>query len=94
MVKFKIVNSIFKKEAVEILSDDGNVIGVRYSTETDKEIKIVSAHISQTTTENQFAGEVLEDNGIDSWPPIPAVIIKFDPSPYIIMGNQIIKVKR
>lgn len=77
---------------VEILVD-GMVCGVIYPEEP-KGIKVVSAHIKETTTENDFTGQVIEDNGSTSWPPIPSVSIRFEPSPYFISGGKIVRLPR
>ena len=74
---------------VEILVD-GEVAGAIYPA-GDKDIKLVSAHIVDTAVEKGFRGEVIEDDGRKSWPPIPAVLIQFNPSPYLIQGNKIVK---
>jgi len=90
-VEFKIKpHSILKNiQVVEILVD-GRTAGVVYPM-GDKGIKIVSAHIEKTQIEKDFVGEVVEDDGSQSWPPIPAVSIIFNPSPYTIIGNKIVK---
>lgn len=76
-------------EIVEILAD-GVVCGVIYPQQ-DKSIKLVSAHIEEHTTGEEFAGEVIADDGSTSWPPIPSLIVRFKSSPYIIEGNRIVK---
>lgn len=81
--------SFTKQDIVEILVD-GKVAGVIYPS-GEKGIKIVSAHISGTSTEDGFAGEVAEDDGTESFPPIPAVLISFNPSPYEIKGGRIVR---
>jgi hypothetical protein len=74
---------------VEILVD-GEVAGVVYPA-GGKSIKLVSAHMEDSSVEEGFGGEVVEDDGSRSWPPIPAVLIQFNPSPYTIKGNKIVK---
>lgn len=74
---------------VEVLVN-GGVAGVIYPA-GEKEIKLVSAHVSESRTEDEFAGEVVHDDGTTSWPPIPSFLVRFDPSPYEIRGNKIVK---
>ena len=74
---------------VEILVD-GEVVGAIYPT-GEKGIKIVSAHIEKTKTEEGFAGKVVEDDGAKSWPPIPAVLITFELRFYSIIVCRIVK---
>jgi hypothetical protein len=76
-------------EAVEILVN-GRVAGVIYPLDP-RGIRIVSAHIGETTKDKEFSGEVVEYDGTSSWPPIPSVNIRFDPSPYRIEGGRIVK---
>ncbi len=78
-------------QVVEILID-GQTVGVMYPMR-DKGIKLVSAHMEmeKTEIEKDFAGEVVKDDGSRDWPPIPAVLITFNPSPYTIIGNKIVK---
>jgi len=77
-------------DIVEILMNR-KVVGVIYPKE-DKGIKIVSAHISASEVEEGFVGKVVEDDGSESFPPIPAVLIDFNPSPYEIRNSKIIKI--
>ncbi|MBI4709376.1 MAG: hypothetical protein HY764_04200 [Candidatus Portnoybacteria bacterium] len=74
---------------VEVLVD-GNVAGIIYPN-GQKAIKIISAHIKDTEVEDKFFGTLIEDKGEKEWPPIPAVRISFEPSPYTIIGRKIIK---
>ena len=62
MVSFRIAgHSIFKeKRIVEIVSDDGKVIGTIYPVAGHNAIKVVSAHVSDTTADEGFAGDVLK----------------------------------
>lgn len=76
---------------VEILID-GKVAGAIYPA-GEKRVKIISAHIEKTEKEDGFSGEMIEDDGSKTRPPIPAVFIKFNPSPYIIKDNKIVKLK-
>lgn len=77
---------------VEILVD-GEVAGVVYPA-GEKGVRIVSAHIKETETEEDFSGEVIENNGTGSLIPIPHVEIQFDPSPYVISGGRIVRLPR
>ncbi len=92
-VEFRIKpHSIYTNiQVVEILID-GQTAGVIYPMR-DKGIKLVSAHIEmeKMEIEKDFAGEVVKDDGSRDWPPIPAVLITFNPSPYTIIGNKIVK---
>jgi len=74
---------------VEILVD-GEVGGVVYPV-GDKSIKLVSAYISTTGKENGFAGKVVKDDGVGSWPPIPAISVEFELSPFEISEDRIVK---
>ena len=89
-IRFRIVkNSFTRQDIVEVLVD-GKVAGVIYPF-GEKGIKIVSAHIVGTIVEENFAGEVVKDDGTESFPPIPAVLINFNPSPYDIEGGRIVR---
>ena len=77
------------REIVEILVD-GEVGGIIYPN-GEEGIKIVSAHITYTETDPDFAGTVVEDDGTKTWPPIPAVLIQFHRTPYTIEGNRIVR---
>lgn len=79
-VEFRITRHTFYSDIsiVEILIDK-KVCGVIYPLE--KGIKLVSAHIEK----------VIEDDGSCSQPPIPAVFIDFNPRPYKIIGNKIVR---
>jgi len=90
-IDFRIApHSIFPNIRIVEILVDGEVAGVIYPA-GEKGIKLVSAHIEATTVEEGFGGEVIEDDGRRSWPPIPAVLIQFNPSPYLIQGNRIVK---
>jgi hypothetical protein len=90
-VEFKIKpHSIYANIQVVEIFIDGQTAGVMYPTR-DKGIKLVSAHMEKTEIEKDFAGEVVKDDGSRDWPPIPAVLITFNPSPYTIIGNKIVK---
>jgi hypothetical protein len=90
-IEFRITTHSYfpEKKIVEILVD-GKCVGVIYPSE-EKGIRIASAHISDTTPEKDFAGEVIEYDGTESWPPIPSVRINFKPSPYIIQDGKLVK---
>jgi len=47
----------------------------------EKGVKLVSAHME----------EVVQSDGIGSFPPIPDIRITFDPQPYTIEGGRIVK---
>jgi hypothetical protein len=89
-VTFRIAKHSIEKgvSLVEILKD-GKVIGSVYPN-GESGIKVVSAHIEDTKVEEGFAGEAREDDR-KVWPPIPAVLIYFHPSPYVIRGDRIIR---
>ena len=76
-------------EVVEIL-ENGAVVGVMYP-QLNKTVKVVSAHIENQERDNDFAGNVVFDDGTASCPPIPSITIKFNPSPYRIVGNRIVR---
>jgi hypothetical protein len=77
---------------VEIL-EDGRFIGAVYP-EGEKGIKLVSAHFAdEPEIDEGFAGTVLSDDGTTSFPPIPSLSIEFEPSPYTIVGNRIVRKK-
>lgn len=75
---------------VEILVD-GKVAGVIYPA-GEKRMRLVSAHITDSALEPDFAGEVVKDDGSLSYPPIPALVVTFSPSAYFIRGNRIVKI--
>ena len=62
---------------------DGKMVAVIYP-DGDKGIKLVSAHIA----------EVVEDDGSESRPPIPEVRIRFDPQPYAIEDDRLVRYPR
>jgi len=64
---------------VEILVD-GEMAAVIYA-DGEKGIKLVSAHMK----------EVVQDDGSNSVPPIPTILITFDPQPYAIEDGRIVK---
>jgi len=66
-------------QVAEILMD-GEMVATIYP-DGEKGIKLVSAHMEG----------VVQDDGSRSMPPIPAVLITFDPQPYTIEGNRIVK---
>ena len=66
-------------QVAEILID-GAMVATIYP-DGEKGVKLVSAHME----------EVVQDDGSRSAPPIPAVLITFDPQPYTIKGNRIVK---
>ena len=74
---------------VEILVD-GETAGVVYPA-GEKGVRVISAHIKETETEEDFSGEVIENDGTGNWPPIPHVEIQFDPSPYVISGGRVVR---
>jgi hypothetical protein len=77
-------------EIVEVIVN-GEFAGAIYPFENG--IKIVSAHMSDAKVGEEFAGEVVEDDGSSGWPPIPAVFISFDPSPYTIADGRVVKLE-
>lgn len=76
-------------QIVELLLE-GDVIGVIYPHE-EQAIRIASAHVSERALEPGFAGEVVAEDPARAWPPIPSFLVRFDPSPYEIVGNRIVK---
>lgn len=74
---------------VEILVH-GEVAGVIYPTEDG--IRLVSAHVAESKTEEGFAGEVLADDNTRRWPPIPSFDVTFRVSPYTIVWNTIVRI--
>lgn len=93
-IDFKVVRHTVRSglNVVEILVD-GSVAGVIYPAD-GKEIKIVSAHVEETKMDEGFSGEVVEDDGSGSYPPIPSVMVRFNPSPYVISGGRIFKLPK
>lgn len=59
---------------------DGQMVATIYP-DGEKGIKLVSAHMEK----------VQQDDGSISNPPIPHVLISFDPQPYTIEGGRIVK---
>lgn len=69
---------------VEILLD-GEVIGGIYPDRRKPNgIKVVSVHMQEPTTDPEFSGEVVKDDGQLQWPPIPSVDIAFLASDWFI----------
>lgn len=91
-IGFRMAKRATGRDIVEILIDR-KVVGVIYPKE-EKGIKIVSAHISASKAEKGFVGEVIEDDGSQSFPPIPAVLIDFNPSPYEIKDGKIVRIPK
>lgn len=92
MVDFRIKpHSIYPNIRVVEILIDGKVAAMIYPL-GEKGIKLVSAHIEETAKEEGFVGEVIEDDGSRTWPSIPAVLVTFNPSPYVIIGGKIIKI--
>lgn len=88
---FKIArHSVFPSMPIVEILIDGKVAGVIYPA-GEKQIKIISAHIEKTEVEEGFAGEVIDVKDKGGGPPIPAFTVKFNPTPYMIRGNKIIK---
>jgi len=83
-------HSITGAHIVEVLKD-GIVVGVVYPT--DVGIKIVSAHMTEIAEDPDFAGDVIQDDGRSSFPPIPSIQITFKPSPYIITPEGIKRIQ-
>ena len=83
-------HSVFPSMPIVEILIDGKVAGVVYPA-GEKQIKVISVHIEKTETEEGFAGEVTDVKGEGGGPPIPAFTIKFNPAPYTIRGNKIIK---
>ena len=75
-------------QIVEILVDGETAVAIY--PRGDKGIMLVSAHIEDKETEEGFVGEVVED-ARRVWPPIPAFVITFNPSPYTIRGGKVVK---
>lgn len=76
-------------EIVEVLVD-GKVAAVIYP-DGERGIKIVSAHFVSADDPVAMAAEIKIDDGRTSRPPIPAVSMSFDPRPYTIEGDRIIR---
>jgi len=69
-------------EVVEVLCD-GEVCGTIYPIE-DSRMVLVSAHIRG----------VLHEDGTQSNPPIPTLLVDFNPEPYEIRHGRIVKPRR
>lgn len=93
-VEFKIIpHGVYPDRQTVVILVDGEIAGIIYPM-GEKGIKLVSAHMRETQVDNDFVGVVVEDDGSRNWPPIPAVLIGFDPSPYRVVGNKIVKEER
>jgi hypothetical protein len=57
----------------------------------EKGVKLVSAHIGSQAVDEDFSGSVVKDDGTSSWPPISSILVDFAPSPYLIVGNKIVR---
>lgn len=80
-IQFRVVpHSIRPGAQVAEILLDGEMVATVYP-DGQKGIKLVSAHMEG----------VKQDDGIGSFPPIPAVLISFDPQPYTIEGGRIVK---
>jgi len=80
-------HSITGRKIVQVLMDS-TVVGVIYPTVGG--IKIVSAHFSEVNPPSGFEGEILVDDGSESFPPIPHIIVSFAPRQYTIVGNKLV----
>lgn len=90
-IEFRIEpHGILPDVKIVVILVDGQVAGVLYPFGGDG-VKLVSAHITDIEDNGDFAGSVEIDLGDKSWPPIPAVSIRFTPSPYTIAGAKIIR---
>ena len=85
-------HSVFPNVSIVEILIDNEVCGVIYPA-GEKKIKVVSAHIVDSKTDEEFAGEVINVTGKDGEPKIPAFTIRFAPTPFIIRGNKVIKLK-
>lgn len=91
MIEFRLGPHLHRNtDVVEILFK-GEVVGVIYPL-GDNGIKIVSAHIQETRADEEFSGEVIIDDGSETFPPIPSVNITFNYGPYIITPQGIRKI--
>lgn len=83
-------HSILPGVKIVVILVDGQIAGAIYPSGVDG-IKLVSAHITGIEDDPDFAGSVDIDLGDKSWPPVPAVSVRFTPSPYTISSNRIIR---
>ncbi len=74
---------------VEIVLND-IVVGIIYPDPEIGGIKVISAHFSEKDIPADFDGEVIEDNGEGTFPPIPAVTMTFKPRNYLIIRGRIV----
>ncbi len=84
-IKFRIVEHSLRPgvEVVEVVSDDLVIAMIYPDSQEPQGIKIVSAHIeTEGVTYNERPQE---------WPPIPDVGIKFNPRPYVIKGDKLVR---
>ncbi|TSC72434.1 MAG: hypothetical protein G01um101438_518 [Parcubacteria group bacterium Gr01-1014_38] len=77
---------------VELLLE-GWVIGAIYP-HGEKGIRMVSAHVVEKECEQDFAGTVIEEDPARAWPPVPSFVVRFDPSPWVIAGNRIVRLPK
>lgn len=75
-------------ELVEILLNN-EVVGTIYPDTERDGIIVVSAHFSEKNIPEDFDGEIIEDNGEGSFPPIPSVRMTFKPRRYVIRHGKI-----
>lgn len=80
-VEFQVRQHDFKSgvQVIEILVD-GEMVAILYP-EGEKGVKLVSAHME----------EVVEDDGTESIPPIPAIWVRFNPRPYTIEHGKLVR---
>lgn len=66
----------------------GKVVGAIYPR--DDGIFIASAHFVEKDISKDFDGEVIVDDGKNSFPPIQGIQISFKPRKYCIIGGRIV----
>ena len=89
-ISFKVVPSNVRNEQVVEVLKDGAVCCVIYPSSPVGDIRVVSAHFAgELAAGDALPDGVIMDNGEHTFPPIPAVHIRFDPRPYVVGFNRI-----
>lgn len=85
VINFSIKNHDYRKgiKLVQIQLNS-ETVGAIYPYMDRPAIKIVSVHMVDKQIDSDFAGQVVDDDGSETWPHIPAVHIQFEKSPWVL----------
>ena len=92
-ITFRVVlHSIFPHMSIVEILKDGAVCAVIYPDNGAFDVKIVSAHFAGDLAEGDtFPRGIKMENRGNQYPPIPCIRINFDPRPYRILDNCIVR---